>query len=531
MLPAPWYILLVAALVLVFPLLVVPAYIAFYLLRQRPPTIIFDDILLLLKYGPLYNTFTDESFQFFIVILVHKLFLGMMVGLFQFSGISQAVVIIFLEVLLFLALYFKRPYADEAINALYLFFDAMRIVISVLNLLYVDQVGLSDDIKQYIAYAQVFLHCVAFLVLLAIPAKNLVAMCMGITSEEATTEVQRRHQSSLRGNSMGRRLATKPQKEVWRRSGSASNIVLSSAVGGHGGLNGTSGMSGNGFWGVSGVSGEEDIYYPRDRRDSLGADDAIAWNAVGSAAADGRPVSGYDDYGVVMTQQMQNAPTGAPGPMRRASVNDNLTRTQSVGGFGGVGGFYRHSRKSMRRMSKTLDDLAAQAGAVAAYQAGASQSAYADGQIGSNPGGYYSDGSPQPRRSELGVELQQLAPPSRICNVCGALSNECGCDHSTASSSAPMITTRQKSLGLRASPGPNIVHLSRSGTNSSNGSDADLGNGNRRSGTATPLSPEEAFAMTTSGALFQSRGGSEVESEGMGSQGKGGGKDSFPSRK
>lgn len=294
-------------------------------------------------------------------------------------------------------------------------------------------------------------------------------------------------------------------------------------------------MSGNGLWGVSGVSGEEDIYYPKDRRDSFGADDAIAWNAAGSTAADGKPVSGYDDYGAAMTQPMQNAPTGAPGPIRRTSLNDNLSRTQSVGGFGGAGGFYRHSRRSVRRMSKTLDDLAAQAGAVAAYQAGASQNAYADGQIGGSiPGGYYSDGGAQPRRPEPDVELKQLAPPSRVCNVCGGLSNECGCDHSTSSSSAPMITTRQRSLGRRASPGPNVAYLSRSGTNSSNGSDGDIGNGsagNRRSGTATPLSPEEAFAMTTSGALFQSRGGSDVGSEVMGSQGKGGGRDSFPSRK
>ncbi|RUP47477.1 hypothetical protein BC936DRAFT_145693 [Jimgerdemannia flammicorona] len=327
--------------------------------------------------------------QFFIVILVYKLFVGAMTGLFQTSGITQAVGIILLELLLFLALWFKRPHSDEAINIIYVFFAAMRIVVSVLNILYVEQFPLPNDAKQYIAYSQVFLHCVAFLVFFAIPAKNLIAMCWGITPQEPTTETNRRR---TRASSLGRPLATS-HKERWRRSGSnsaGSNIVLTQGMSGS--PANLSVMATSMGWGGSGISGEDDPY--KDKRESYGPEDLIAWRDANPTGVTGeaRPISGYEEYSQGMQANLSSSGLGGTTPHRRTSLNDQLGRTQSLGG---IGGFYRHSRRSMRRMSKTLEDLAAQATAVAAYQAagtsaGASYgAAYADSPTGSNPGGYY----------------------------------------------------------------------------------------------------------------------------------------------
>jgi hypothetical protein len=184
MLPAPWYLLLPAALVLVFPLFGLFAWIAFLLLRIRPPSVIFSDMTLLLRYGTLYSAFTDDTFTFFILALVYKALVGAMVGLFQASGLAQVIVIIILETVFLIAHWFKVPYADRSINNFYISFGAVRIIISILNILFVDEANLLDWDKQYIAYAQIFLHCVAFLVLFSVSLKNLILIVTGMANQE-----------------------------------------------------------------------------------------------------------------------------------------------------------------------------------------------------------------------------------------------------------------------------------------------------------------------------------------------------------
>ncbi|KAG2184682.1 hypothetical protein INT43_000595 [Umbelopsis isabellina] len=185
MLPAPWYLLLPAALMIVFPLFGLFAWIAFILLRIRPPSVIFSDTTLLLRYGTLYSAFKDDTFAFFIYVLIYKALVGAMVGLFQTSGIAQVVVIIILETLYFVAHWFKVPYSDRSINNLHLAFGVLRIIVSILNVLFVDEANLLDSDKQYIAYAQIFLHCVAFLVLFAVSMKNLLLIVTGMSNDES----------------------------------------------------------------------------------------------------------------------------------------------------------------------------------------------------------------------------------------------------------------------------------------------------------------------------------------------------------
>jgi hypothetical protein len=185
MLPAPWYLLLPAALMIVFPLFGLFAWIAFILLRIRPPSVIFSDLTFLLRYGTLYSAYTDDTFTFFIYVLIYKALVGAMVGLFQTSGLAQAIVIITLETLYFVSHWFKVPYSDRSINNLHLAFGALRIIVSILNILFVDEANLLDSDKQYIAYAQIFLHCVAFLVLFAVSMKNLLLIVTGMSSDES----------------------------------------------------------------------------------------------------------------------------------------------------------------------------------------------------------------------------------------------------------------------------------------------------------------------------------------------------------
>ncbi|KAG0172837.1 hypothetical protein DFQ30_009509 [Apophysomyces sp. BC1015] len=184
MLRARWYILTLAAIVLVFPLFLLPGYIAFVLLGIRPPSVIYSDTALLLRYGSLYNTFTDDKFYFFIVIVVYKLIVGAMAGLFQANSIGQLVVIILAEAVFLVTHIMKQPHCDQHINHQYSVFGAIRLIIVLLNLAYLDVFHTLDRDKQCIAYTQVALHCLVFLLMFALPVKNLVVLMTGLGDDE-----------------------------------------------------------------------------------------------------------------------------------------------------------------------------------------------------------------------------------------------------------------------------------------------------------------------------------------------------------
>ncbi|OZJ01506.1 hypothetical protein BZG36_05577 [Bifiguratus adelaidae] len=177
MTPAPWYMLLSASMILVGPLILLPSLIGFHLLRIRPPTIIFDDLNLLLKIGPLYNLFTDETFGMFIWFLVNKFLIGMMVALFQSNGIAQLVVIILLEVGLFLGILLRMPFAAQTTNYVQLVFTGIRIIVAILSICFIPTLSIPDYTKQIVAYVQVVLHAVIFAFFLAMSLTNLVLVC------------------------------------------------------------------------------------------------------------------------------------------------------------------------------------------------------------------------------------------------------------------------------------------------------------------------------------------------------------------
>ncbi|KAL0084915.1 hypothetical protein F4703DRAFT_1856647 [Phycomyces blakesleeanus] len=184
MLDAPWYLLLTASIVLVFPLCLLYGYIGFALLHIKPTSVVFSDITLLLRYGSLYNTFTDDHVHFFVLLIVYKLFVGAMVGIFQTSGIAQLVVIILAETVLLCTLVVNYPYADRRINIQYAILSIFRITITFLNIAYIESLHVLNVTKQYIAYIQLVLHCIVYLMMFVLPVKNMVILAIGLADEE-----------------------------------------------------------------------------------------------------------------------------------------------------------------------------------------------------------------------------------------------------------------------------------------------------------------------------------------------------------
>lgn len=185
MLPAPVVILLFAALVLVFHIFLVYGYIAFVLLDVRPPSLVFSDLTLLLRYGSLYNAYTDDHFHFFLYGLIHRIVTGALVGWINIPGLSQILVIFVSESYFLFQHLRRRPYASKHVNMLHILCGCFRIIIVALTFVYIEPFGIPDVSKQMVAWAQIILHFAMFLlVLFAVPVRNLVVLMTGLADDE-----------------------------------------------------------------------------------------------------------------------------------------------------------------------------------------------------------------------------------------------------------------------------------------------------------------------------------------------------------
>lgn len=176
--------LLTPALVLVFIIFLLYGFIAFALLHIRPPSLLFSDITLLLRYGPLYNTFTDDRVYFFVVSLIYRVIVGVMIGGFQTSGLAQIIVVLLAEIAYVAMLYTLWPHASRQVNIQYFVFGLFRVVILILSLTYIESLHVLERDKQAVAYVQVILHCIVFIVMFAIPIRNFAVITTGLADDE-----------------------------------------------------------------------------------------------------------------------------------------------------------------------------------------------------------------------------------------------------------------------------------------------------------------------------------------------------------
>lgn len=183
MIPSYWFITVLAALFLVTPFLFY-GFVSIKLLQIRPASFIFTELKLLLRYGSLYNNFTDDTFHFFLAIVVYKSLVAAMIGLFQTSGLAQLILVIIAECALMIGLLYRLPYADSQVNLVHMVFGFIRLVVLALNIAYLPNLQATTLSKQYIGYVQMAIHCLAFFIFLVLQIKNLVTIFTGLGDDE-----------------------------------------------------------------------------------------------------------------------------------------------------------------------------------------------------------------------------------------------------------------------------------------------------------------------------------------------------------
>ncbi|RDI77087.1 hypothetical protein Vi05172_g12944 [Venturia inaequalis] len=160
---SPSYVVALAV-ILIAALIAFAAWIFHLIFTTKPRVHLFDDEPLLLIYGPLYNTYSDEAAPYAFIPFLLTFIRGIAVGAVQPSGIAQLVILAICEVVLILTLHAFRPFRSlTSMNAYHTFFSVIRLVTTLLSVAFVPSLEVSETSKGWIGYAILLLHAIVLI--------------------------------------------------------------------------------------------------------------------------------------------------------------------------------------------------------------------------------------------------------------------------------------------------------------------------------------------------------------------------------
>jgi hypothetical protein len=147
------------AVVLLLAVVGFAGWLLYIIATTRPRSFLFDDLLTVLLYGPLYNTYSDDAAAFALVPLLLTFIRGVAIGAVQPSGIAQIVLLAICEIVFILTLHSFRPFhSPTSMNAYHTLFAAARLASVLLMVAFAPSLGVTDGPKGWIGYAILLLH-------------------------------------------------------------------------------------------------------------------------------------------------------------------------------------------------------------------------------------------------------------------------------------------------------------------------------------------------------------------------------------
>lgn len=149
------------AVILFVAIILFAAWIFRLIFTTKPRVHLFDHLPLLLAYGPLYNTYSDEAAPYAFIPFLLTIVRGIAMGAVQPSGIAQLVILAICEVIFILTLHAFRPFQSlTSMNAYHTFFAVVRLITTLLMVAFAPSLDVSESIKGWIGYAVLLLHAV-----------------------------------------------------------------------------------------------------------------------------------------------------------------------------------------------------------------------------------------------------------------------------------------------------------------------------------------------------------------------------------
>ncbi|KAG0369943.1 hypothetical protein BGZ54_008338 [Gamsiella multidivaricata] len=148
------------------------------ILRASTQLLLFEDLGILLKYGPLYNTLAEEGTLFFLVNLLVRFLWGLSVAMLSAYGIAQVAVLVAVEFGYMLVIGLKWPFSDSGDNKFHLLLGFVRIVVIGCSIAYVHDLNTSPEVRQLFGYIQMALHLGVFIVMFALILWNTIQVIL-----------------------------------------------------------------------------------------------------------------------------------------------------------------------------------------------------------------------------------------------------------------------------------------------------------------------------------------------------------------
>lgn len=162
---APAAVVVLAAIVFIFFVVVGPSSLLVFLPRHKPRQDLYDDLAILNFVGPVYNTLTERALSFFAVQIVLTVLRGIVVGFLQTHGTAQLVLLIVFEALTIASLFRLRPWPSRTNTTLVsIAVSIVKLVILLLTIPFVASLPISAGKREVVGYVILFIHAAVLVV-------------------------------------------------------------------------------------------------------------------------------------------------------------------------------------------------------------------------------------------------------------------------------------------------------------------------------------------------------------------------------
>lgn len=161
--PVPVYLSIIAA-ILIALWVIIASSVSYYLWKYAARPTIFDNVSTLLKFGTLYNTYTERAATFFVIDFLATFFRSLSIGAIQSSGLAQITLLAVIELAYLFALIIVRPFDPEtSMNLVSAIITCVRFTLVMLTLPFIKSTGVSPEARQWLAYVILIIHALAVL--------------------------------------------------------------------------------------------------------------------------------------------------------------------------------------------------------------------------------------------------------------------------------------------------------------------------------------------------------------------------------
>lgn len=166
------------------------SWLSWHLLRIKPRQAIYDDLPTMLRYGTLYNTYSDHGAKFFVVEFVTVFFRSLTVGVIQASGLAQIILLAVIELFYFFCILIIKPFEPEtSMNLISSLFSMLRFVLVFLLLPFLSSLEIDVVSRQWLGYVILVFHGMVILIYLMHGVQVIIEVILrykGIVADEMT---------------------------------------------------------------------------------------------------------------------------------------------------------------------------------------------------------------------------------------------------------------------------------------------------------------------------------------------------------